>query len=123
MKIKLSLVSLLVAGLIAGIGLMNPRISIGGEAGGTLKGSVTFKGVAPVQAKINTSADPICKQMHPQGVKIEEYVIGKNGGLKNVFVYVKQGLEGKTFPVEPKAATISQQGCQYIPHVVGVQVN
>ena len=121
MKRKKTFLALLTVGLIAGLGFTGSSIVLGADAGGTLKGSVMFKGVAPTAAKIKTSADPMCQQMHPQGIKTEEYVVGKNGGLQNVFVYVKQGLEGKTFPVETKPATITQKGCQYIPHVVGVQ--
>ena len=121
MKSKKTFLTLLTVGLIAGLGFTGSSIVRGADAGATLKGSVMFKGVAPTPAKIKTSADPMCQQMHPQGIKNEEYVVGKNGGLQNVFIYVKQGLEGKTFPVETKPATITQKGCQYVPHVVGVQ--
>jgi plastocyanin len=122
MKNKVAFV-LMAIGFAATIGVTSSRMAIGGESVGTLKGGVTFKGVAPVPTKIKTTADPMCQQMHPQGIKSEDYVVGKNGGLKNVFIYVKQGLEGKTFPAETKPATITQKGCQYIPHVIGVQIN
>jgi hypothetical protein len=104
-----------------GAALTIPGVASATDAGGTLKGAVTFKGVAPAPTKIKTSADPMCQQMHPAGIKGEEYVVDKDGGLKNVFVYVKEGLEGKTFPADTKPAAITQKGCQYIPHVVGVQ--
>jgi plastocyanin len=97
--------------------------SYAADAGTTLQGSVILKGVIPAQTKIKMAADPMCQMGHPQGVPSEEYVVGKNGGLKNVFVYVKEGLEGKTFPVETKPATLTQEGCQYKPHVIGVQAN
>lgn len=96
--------------------------SITHAAGGaTLKGSIVFKGAVPTSAKIKMTADPMCMQGHPQGIQLEEYVVGKAGELKNVFVYIKEGLEGKTFPIDAKTVTLNQEGCQYKPHVMGVQ--
>ena len=45
-----------------------------------------------------------------------------NGTLKNVFVYVQEGLEGKTFPTPAAPVTLDQKGCWYAPHVFGIQV-
>jgi plastocyanin len=39
-----------------------------------------------------------------------------------VFVYVKAGLEGKKFPAPSTPVEITQQGCEYHPHVFGIQV-
>jgi plastocyanin len=51
----------------------------------------------------------------------EFVVIGDGGGLKNVFVYVKEGLEGQMFDIPTEAATLEQVGCLYTPHVFGVR--
>jgi plastocyanin len=118
---KITFVSLIAVSSMIGFGLQNAPVSYGADAGATLKGSVVFKGTPPAPVKIKTTADPACQMLHPSGIAGEDYVIGKTGGLKNVFVYVKEGLEGKTFPPEIKPATITQQGCQYTPHVIGVQ--
>ncbi len=115
--------ALAAVGLIAAVGFAARSFTYGADAGSVLKGSVVFKGTVPAPAKIKTTADPMCQQMHPQGIMNEEYIVGKTGGLKNVFVYVKQGLEGKNFPAPTTMATITQKGCQYTPHVVGVQAN
>jgi len=103
--------------LMFGLGSAAPAF-----ADSVVKGSIAFKGTAPAPKKIQTSADPICQQMHPAGIKSEEYVVSPTGGLANVFVYVKSGLEGKTFPAPATPASLTQKGCQYRPHVVGVQV-
>jgi plastocyanin len=42
--------------------------------------------------------------------------------LQNVFVYVKDGLGTLKFPVPPAPLVLDQKGCQYRPHVFGVQV-
>ena len=54
---------------------------------------------------------------------METYVVGPSGTtLGNVFVYVKDGLSGYTFPAPTTPARIDQQGCRYHPHVFGMQV-
>ena len=93
----------------------------GGSA--TITGSVKLVGAAPVQEKIKMDADPQCALQHKEPIYKEEVVANPNGTLRNVFVYVKQGLEGKTFPAPTSPATLNQHGCRYEPHVIGVQVN
>ena len=50
----------------------------------------------------------------------EAEVVSPDGAVKNVFVYVKSGLEGKTFDVPKEPVTIDQTGCHYVPHVFGM---
>jgi plastocyanin len=49
-------------------------------------------------------------------------VLGTNGALQNVFIYVKDGLGNLRFPVPSTPAVLDQKGCRYVPHVLGVQV-
>jgi plastocyanin len=51
-----------------------------------------------------------------------EFVVGSGGTFGNVFVYVKDGLGDRVFPVPPTPVTLSQKGCMYLPRVFGVQV-
>lgn len=51
----------------------------------------------------------------------ESVVVGANGGLGNVVVYISQGLTGNE-AASSQAVTLSQKGCQYVPHVVAVNV-
>ena len=44
-----------------------------------------------------------------------------NGGLENVFVYVKDGLGDLKFPVPTTPVVLNQQGCTYLPRVFGIQ--
>lgn len=88
---------------------------------GTISGKAHFTGTAPQMEKISMAADPTCASLHSEPVFDDSVVANQNGTLKNVFVYVKEGLEGKAFPVPDQAVTIDQQGCQYHPHVFGIQ--
>ena len=92
-----------------------------GGNGGALSGTVTFSGDVPAAEAIQMGADPSCARMHPEAAMTEFVVVGDNGGLKNVFVYVKEGLDGQTFDVPEEPAVLDQQGCIYTPHVFGVR--
>ena len=89
---------------------------------GTVKGKIQFTGHKPAPQKIEMDEDPQCARMH-QGAKVsdESLEVNSKGGVANVFVYVKTGLEGKKF--EPPAApvTIDQNGCWFKPRVIGIQ--
>lgn len=89
----------------------------------TIDGKVSFEGTAPESKKVDLSADPNCSALHPDGLISEEVTVNTNGTLKNVFVYVREGLEGKTFSPPTEPAVLDQKGCWYEPHVFGIQVN
>ncbi len=86
-------------------------------------GKVLFEGQPPAPEQIKADADPHCKMMHPQGLTNDAVVVNANGTLKNVFVYVKDGLAGKTFEAPKEPVVFDQKGCQYSPKVFGIQVN
>lgn len=89
---------------------------------GTVTGKATFTGTPPQMETISMNADPVCASLHSGPVLNPAVIINPNGTLKNVFVYVKEGLEGQSFPAPTTPAVIDQQGCQYAPHVFGMQV-
>ena len=89
---------------------------------GTVTGKVNFTGAASPNEPISMNADPVCSSLHSEPVFTETVITNSNGTLKNAFVYVKEGLEGKIFPVPVTSVTIDQKGCQYQPHVFGIQV-
>jgi hypothetical protein len=60
--------------------------------------------------------------LHPQGLKADDVIVNSNGTLKNVFVYVKEGVTGKhEAPKDP--VKFDQHGCVYTPKVFGIMVN
>jgi len=64
--------------------------------------------------------EPACRRLHSGSVLAEDLVANANGTLANIFVYVKSGLEGKTFEKPKEAVTIDQRGCLFKPHVLGI---
>jgi plastocyanin len=86
----------------------------------TLTGAITLQGTPPAPAPIRMDSDPFCQQ---QGTATTETVlVGSNSALQNVFVYVKDGLGDRQFPVPTAPAVLDQKGCRYVPHVLGIQV-
>ena len=88
---------------------------------GSITGKASFKGTAPKARAISMDADAVCAAKHKETVYPETVVVNGNGTLRNVFVYVKTGLEGKNFAVPDQPAVLDQNGCMYKPHVLGIQ--
>jgi plastocyanin len=90
---------------------------------GTLTGRVVFSGTPPPAAHINMAADPTCVQEAGPNTQSQAVLIGADGGLQNVFVYVKDGLDpAYTFDTPTAKVELTQKACRYEPRVVGVQV-
>jgi plastocyanin len=87
---------------------------------GDVTGTVTLKGTPPPEKDL--PFDATCSAQHPTVTTTTFYVVGKDGGLGNVFVYVSKGLEGKKFPPPSTPVEINQEGCMYHPYVTGVMV-
>ena len=87
----------------------------------TVAGRVVIEGPVPENPPLKMGGDPVCERAHPGGARAETFV-SENGGLGNVFVYVKDGLGKYYFDTPTDAVTLDQSGCQYRPHVLGVQV-
>ena len=83
----------------------------------SISGVVHFEGIPPAPQKIDMSGDPGC-----QGQNQSETVIVNDGHLANVLVYVKDGLDGRSFPAPPEKVTILQENCRYVPHVAAAMV-
>jgi plastocyanin len=84
-------------------------------------GKIVLDGPAPKPKVINMKAVPQCAAMHADPVYDPSIVVGENGELKNVAVYVKDGSKvGGEAPKTP--VILDQKGCMYEPHVVTVMV-
>jgi plastocyanin len=88
---------------------------------GAVTGTVQFAGTDPEVQVIQMAADPYCLSSHSGEVTAQRVMVNANGTLAQIFVYVKEGLEGKTFPVPTEKVTLDQHGCMYVPHIIGVQ--
>ncbi len=88
----------------------------------TITGKVMFEGDAPKPRRLNMGADEDCKTTQDGPIYSEQVVVNDNQTLKNVFVWVRNGLEGKQFATPSEKVVIDQHGCVYVPHVVGAMV-
>ncbi|EPX62646.1 hypothetical protein D187_008834 [Cystobacter fuscus DSM 2262] len=81
--------------------------------GGTLQGTITFKGTPPAPAPVTPSQDPSCEGMP----LVDQSLLVKAGKLENVLVRVR-GL----MPRSPRtrSAVVDQKQCSYTPRVQGV---
>ncbi len=87
-----------------------------------VRGAVRLTGTPPKPEAVKMNADPVCQQQHATSVSLEEVVVDEKGMLKNVFVYVKEGVKG-TFPTPTTPVVLNQSGCWYLPHVFGIQTD
>jgi plastocyanin len=98
-------------------GVTNP---VDPATAGSVRGSITLTGTPPAPEPINMESDPYCQRLG--AATTETVTVGTSGALRNVFVYVKDGLGDRAFPVPTAPVVLDQKGCRYTPHVLGVQV-
>jgi plastocyanin len=87
----------------------------------TISGVVRFTGTAPAEEAIDMSAEPTCAEKHSEPPTQHAVAVGGDGGLGNVFVYVKEGLPDRSWPASNEEVVLDQDGCVYEPHVLGVR--
>ena len=91
---------------------------------GDVSGSVLFEGTPPAPQIVDMASEPDCAAAYdPDAPPTRDLVdVDDAGGLRNVFVYVKDGLEGMAFPRPADSPVMDQVACRYTPHMVGVMV-
>lgn len=98
-----------------------PAAAQASSGGTSIVGQVLLEGTPPAREKIRMAADPVCHEQHKEPV-LSEQVVANKGNLQNVFVHIKEGLGGKAFPAPTTPVVLNQEGCQYKPHLFGIQV-
>jgi plastocyanin len=84
--------------------------------GGSISGSVKFKGTAPAPKKLDVGKD---KEVCAKTPKMDQSLIVNNGNLANAVVTITDIKKGKKSEV--KKVTLDQNGCEYKPHVLAFQ--
>ena len=84
-----------------------------------IEGRVILRGIPPPEIPIVMSPD--CASAQKQKPTTRHYVVNSNSGLANVFVVIRSGLEGKTFPAPTNVVTMECVACQTQPYVAAVQ--
>ena len=88
---------------------------------GRISGRVAFEGQVPENPVADMAGHDVCAGANKDGFNLRTFIVD-NGGLDNVFVYVKDGLGNYYFDSPAEPVKVDQQGCRYVPHVFGAQV-
>lgn len=90
---------------------------------GSVTGTVKFEGTPPTMKPIDAKADPVCAA-HKRDTPLvnEALVLGEGQTMANVLVEVVSGLPQASYPAPAEPAILTQEGCQYKPHILAVQV-
>lgn len=88
----------------------------------SIRGTVTFAGVAPVGETLDMSADDFCVGAHDAPVVRRPIDADARGRVRDVLVYVTSGHESATFAAPASDVLLDQAGCRYQPHIVGLLV-
>lgn len=108
--------------LLTVVVLSQRRVKAAPPSESSITGTIKLDGTPPHEKGIDMSKEPSCAAIHKDNpVKVESVVAGPNGGLQNVVVYISQGWNGAT-QVSNATPEFDQKGCQYIPHVMAVNV-
>lgn len=81
--------------------------------GGSISGTVKFKGTAPAPKKLDVSKD---KEVCAKTPKVDQSLVVNNGNLVNAVITITDIQKGKK--IEVKKITLDQNGCEYHPHVL-----
>jgi hypothetical protein len=91
----------------------------------TVHGRVVLDGTPPAPVVLRLDGDPKCVEILAGIPQMSQtYVTGAEGGLANVFVYVREGdaLGRHSFPIPVEPVILDQVLCWYTPRVIGVRV-
>lgn len=92
---------------------------------GSLKGRFVVEGTPPTPTPLVVTKDEFCIQTKPTN---QSLVVGADGGLANVVVFLRAGRREKIEAHPDYAAQLSQpvaldnKGCSFLPHVALVRV-
>ncbi len=97
-----------------------PAAHMDPAAAGSIAGRVVFQGDAPVMPVFDMSSNPACGRQHAMPQRAETVVINKNCTLRNVFIWIKDGLPAARWTPPAGTAKLDQKGCVFEPHVLGI---
>src|SRR5215468_264330 len=102
--------ALVLAALFASLPAAAEYAEIAVTNGGTIKGRITYNGKAPAPKKIIITKDPkICGASRDDDI----FQIGKDGGVRNVVVYLPEITSGKKMDASLKPV-LDQKECHYL---------
>jgi len=122
MKAHLKVAAFMAVLLLIATAALTHILRVSAAAPGKITGTVKLDGTAPHMKGIDMSKDPYCAKYHANDpAHLELVVVGKDGGLQNVVLYLSQGLSPEA--ASQKSSTMpvfDQKGCEYTPHVIAM---
>ncbi|HKQ96671.1 MAG TPA: carboxypeptidase regulatory-like domain-containing protein [Candidatus Polarisedimenticolia bacterium] len=85
---------------------------------GAVSGKATFTGTPPPRKKISMTAEAACHKPGSGEALSDDLIVDAGGALRNVWVRVVSGLEGKAFAPPSAQVELDQAGCLFSPHVL-----
>ncbi|MGQ0614184.1 MAG: carboxypeptidase regulatory-like domain-containing protein [Planctomycetaceae bacterium] len=104
-----------------GTGRAAQKIDRRPEVAGAITGTVRYTGPKRPRPKWDL-ADDYCVDAHPDGLRKEGVNVNERGELRNAYVAIREGLGAEVWPAPGEVLQLDQQGCEYTPHVFGIQV-
>jgi hypothetical protein len=90
---------------------------------GVVTGMILLDGAAPPARKFWTQRmGGLAKELYPDGLVIEPVEVDGSDRVKGCLVYVKKGLEGKTFPVPQESKRMVFDRMRVEPRHLGIMV-
>ena len=84
-------------------------------------GVVRFEGKRGKPKLIPLAANKFCAAAHPVAPRAEGLIVNDDKTVRNVFIYVKEGLDhGAKWQAPQTPAVLDQNGCIYVPHVIAM---
>jgi plastocyanin len=90
---------------------------------GSISGTVYLDGPPPILPAIDMQSEPACSKANPSVVPSQAVLVGKDGVLANVVVYVKDSMSHYRFEAPSTPVALDQKGCVYQPRVVALMTN
>ena len=89
----------------------------------SISGTVTYEGEPLKRFPLRMDADPNCAAMYDgKRVLSRDSLVGDDGAVENVFVYLREAPEGAAADKPEEAVRLEQRGCLYTPRIIGVRV-
>ena len=103
---------------VTAVALLTPVLAMAGSIYGTVK----YEGKVPKLRPIAMDADPNCAEKHDGKVANEMLLLGEGQTMGNILVAVTNPPE-KDYPTPAEPVVMDQNGCLYVPHILGIQVD
>src|SRR5262249_13130051 len=105
------------------VDLIGVVVAAARRGGASSAGRAALRGPPPQPASESLGADRECVKLAGPTLQTQTVVVDASGGLQNVFVYVKSGIDPSAiFDLPPATVVLDQVRCQYSPRVLGVRV-